>query len=249
MKFNTNKSMVNYQSNDKARTRLICFSNAGGSPSMFRQWHASIGSDVEVWGAVYPGRDTLIGEPLSKSISTIISYYINDLSFFDNVKVIFYGHSFGALVAYMLAIKLRDLGRSIDILCVGARRSPTTYPREKIDFSSDKKLIEQLATFGGVPDILLQDEDMLNYFLPHIRNDLELNETTITLPDMKLDMPIFAFSSPDDILVLPKEIKAWQDCTDTFFENISLSGGHFFIKNNKSVFFDQINRIVEKSIR
>ena len=248
MKFNTNKSMVNYQRNDLAKIRLVCFSNAGGGASMFRQWHTFLGGDVEVWGAVYPGRDTLIGEPISKSISTIISYYINDLSLFNDLKIVFYGHSFGALIAYMLAIKLRDLGCSIDVLCVGARRSPTMPSREKMDFSSDKKLVDQLATFGGIPDVLLRDNDMLNYFLPHIRNDLELNEKTITLSNMKLDTPIFAYSSPDDILVLPKEIRAWGDCTDRSFENISLSGGHFFIKNNERVFFDQINKMLEKTM-
>jgi len=248
MKFNTNKSMVNYQSNDKAETRLICFSNAGGSPSMFRQWHTFLGSDVEVWGAAYPGRDTLTGEPISSKISTMITYYINELSLFDDAKIIFYGHSFGALVAYVLAIKLRDLGCPIDMLCVGARRSPMMSAREKMDFSSDKKLIDQLVTFGGVPDVLLNDEDMLNYFLPHIRNDLELNEEAITLSNPKLDVPIVAFSSPSDILVLPKEIRAWGDCTHGPFESISLSGGHFFIKNNESVFFDRLNKTLGKSM-
>ena len=247
MKFNTNKSMVNYHQNDGARVRLICFSNAGGGPSMFRQWHSFLDNDVDVWAAAYPGRDTLIGEDLSQTMSALISYYISDLSLFSGAKIIFYGHSFGALVAYSLAKMLKSLGCSPDVLCVGARRSPTMKSRERIDLYSDKKLIEQLATFGGIPDVLLNDNEMLNYFLPHIRNDLTLNEETIPLSNIKLDVPIFAFSSPADVLVLPKEIRAWGDCTHAFFENISLSGGHFFTKNNQRVFFDQINRIVDKS--
>jgi len=248
MKFNTNKSMVNYQHNDGAKARVFCFSNAGGGPSMFRQWHTFLENDVEVWAAAYPGRDTLSGEPFAKKISSLVSYYISDLSLFSGGKVIFYGHSFGALVAYKLAIKLRDIGCSVDVLCVGARRSPTMLSREKMDVSSDKKLVDQLTMFGGIPDILLDDKDMLNYFLPHIRNDLVLNEEVISLPNMKLDIPIFAFSSPADSLVLPKEIRAWGDCTHSSFENISLSGGHFFIKNNERVFFNQMNKIIEKSI-
>ena len=239
--------MVNYQSNDGAKTRLICFPNAGGSPSMFRQWHAFLGNDIEVWGAAYPGRDTLIGEQPAKTMSTMIAYYINELSLFNGARIVLYGHSFGALVAYLLAIKLRDLGCPIDVLCVGARRSPTMHAREKMDFSSDKKLIDQLVRFGGVPDVLLNDKDMLNYFLPHIRNDLELNEKAVALSNPKLNVPIIAFSSPSDILVLPKEIRAWGDCTHANFENISLSGGHFFIKANERAFFNQLNEIVEKS--
>jgi len=239
--------MVNYQDNDGAKIRLICFANAGGGPSMFRQWHSFLNDDVDVWAAAYPGRDTLSGELFAKTMSGLISYYISDLSIFSGAKIVFYGHSFGALVAYMLAMKLRDLGFLIDVLCVGARRSPMMPPREKLKFYSDKKLIDQLSTFGGIPDILLEDDDMLNYFLPHIRNDLELNEETVSLSNAKLDMPIVAFSSPADLLVLPKEIRAWGECTHASFENISLSGGHFFIKNNERVFFDQMNKILEKS--
>jgi len=248
MKFNTNKSMVNYQHNDGAKIRLICFANAGGGPSMFRQWQGFLNDDVDVWAAAYPGRDTLSGESFSKTVSSLISYYTSDLSLFSGAKIIFYGHSFGAFVAYMLAIKLKDLGCSIDVLCVGARRAPMMPPREKMKFYSDKKLIDQLASFGGIPDILLEDDDMLNYFLPHIRNDLELNEESVSLPNVKLDVPIFAFSSPTDLLVLPKEIRAWGECTRETFENISLSGGHFFIKNNERVFFDRMRNILDKTM-
>lgn len=248
MDFNTNKSLVNYQRKVGAKINLVCFANAGSGVPLFRQWHTFFDDTVDVWGASYPGRDTLSNEDPVSSMKELIPYYIEDLSLYRDREFVLYGHSFGALVVFMLAVELQRKGIRPAAVCVGARRAPSMQTREKIAFDNDKKLVEQLKKFGGIPDLLLEDSDLLMYFLPHIRHDLFLNEQSIEYAYEKVQAPVFSFSSPSDFLVLPREIRAWGDHTDELFESISLSGGHFFINENKRVFFDHMRKIIDKTV-
>ncbi len=251
MKFNTNKSLINYalKSTEESRSEvsLICFANAGAGATVFRSWSKEFGDDIDVWGAAYPGRDTLLQKPAATTVDELVAYYLADISMFPDEGYVLYGHSFGALVAYTLALKLQALGRTPIALCIGARRAPCAQAREILDFSSDKKLINELTKLGGIPDALAKDKDMLAYFLPHIRNDLFLNETHAGKQVAKLDCPIFGFYSPADQLVLPEEVRGWSAYTNAEYAAISLEGGHFFINGSASVFFRELRNIIIKT--
>ena len=248
MKFNTNRSLINYTFNETAEMNLICFANAGAGPTVFRQWNEAFNGVVNVWGASYPGRDTLSQLEPVHSLEALISIYAEELSFFSNKPFLLYGHSFGALVAYSLAVKLQDSGVCTVALCVGARRPPFMNARGALDFGSDQRLLDQLKKLKGIPDVLLENEELLEYYLPHIKHDLLLNESCIGNPVEKLVNPIFGFYSSSDLLVLPSEVEGWSVYTEEYFEPISVTGGHFFIKDKNNAFFREMMKIIDKSM-
>lgn len=252
MKFNTNKSLTNYKPNNSHKINLICFASAGSGPSVFRQWGSKFEGRTEVWAAAYPGRDTLSVNDPASTIDELVSYYVKDLSVFPSGDFILYGHSFGALVAYEVALKLQSLGRVPAALCVGARRAPDMKARSldlglrlKNGSITDKELVDDLTKAGGMPEVLLQNSELLEYYLPHIRNDLILNESATETQVEKILSPIFGFYSASDLIVLPEEVHGWGSFTDELFEPISVPGGHFFLKDQNKKFFDGLSRIVE----
>lgn len=252
MKFNTNKSLMNYAlkptEESCADVNLLCFANAGAGATMCRTWSDALGDDVDVWGAAYPGRDTLLQAPPANNLDELVAYYMADMSLFPDDGYILYGHSFGALVAYTLALKLQALGRSPMALCVGARRAPSMPAGEPLDVSSDEKLLAALKKLGGIPEALAKDSDMLAYFLPHIRHDLFLNETYVGRPVVAVDCPIYGFYSPSDRLVSEAEVKGWRRYSSVGFESVSLNGGHFFIQEASDTFFRELKNTIVKTV-
>ncbi|PCJ31179.1 MAG: hypothetical protein COA99_17450 [Moraxellaceae bacterium] len=248
MKFNTNKSLINYNPRPCADINLICFANAGAGAPTFRPWTATFGEDVDVWAAAYPGRDTLTGKDPVKTLAEVVEYYTADLSLFPDKGYVLYGHSFGALVAFALALELQSVGRAPAALCVGARHAPHLDAYESIDWRNQTKLVEQLKKVGGMPDAILNDKDMLEYFLPHISNDLMLNEQGDSLVGQKVECPIYAFSSLTDQLVRPTDVVEWSQYTDESFEHTSFIGGHFFISQKDNGFFDKLSEIIGKTM-
>jgi len=252
MKFNTNKSLTNYKPNNISKVNLICFASAGSGPSVFRQWSAKFEGRADVWAASYPGRDTLSASSPASTIDELVSYYVKDLSVFPSGGFILYGHSFGALVAYEVALKLQGLGRVPAAVCIGARRAPNMKARSldlgrglKSGSISDKDLVEDLTKAGGMPEVLLQNSELLEYYLPHIRNDLILNESANREQVKKVLSPIFGFYSASDLIVLPEEVSGWGSYTDELFVPISVSGGHFFLKDQNRKFFDELTKILD----
>lgn len=241
MVFNKNKSLVCYRENPKANTRLICFPCAGGGASMYRRW-ADLFPNSEVWCANYPGRESLHSQPFAENLDDVIDVLTQEPDWFLNQDYVFYGHSFGALVAFSVAIKLNNINQfEPKGLCVSARRAPHLPARKTVSHLPEPEFIADLNQYGGIPDSIRNNKDMMDFYLPIIRADLKLNDFGQSHPEEQVNCPIHLFSADQDHVANRAELDAWQSVTKAHFKHRIFSGGHFFIQEQEKAFTAALN--------
>jgi len=234
--------------NPRAKLRLFCFPFAGGGALAYRTWPEDLPATTEVCPLRLPGREARLREPayqeavpLAEAIVSAIEEEYLDLPF------VLYGHSMGALVAFELARALRRRAKPEPLcLLLSGRRAPqkpfSEMPRRT--GLSKSGLIEVLRDYGGTPEIIFQEEELMDLFLPSIRADFFLTDEYVYTPEAPLDYPIHFFHGEKDLKIKDKtEIDAWREQTSSDFSlRIFPGGGHFFLNEAaiKPIFLREI---------
>ena len=128
-------------------------------------------------------------------------------------------------------------------LFVSGRRAPQLPSQNApIYHLPEAEFVEQtLQRYQGIPDVILQDPELLKVFLPAIRADTELTETYVFREEPPLDCPIVAFSGLEDDLSRD-DLEAWREQTTREFRLHMLPGDHFFLRNTRSLFLQHLSR-------
>ena len=235
MLFGKNKSLVCFTRNPRAEVRLFCFPCAGGGASMYRRW-ATLMPDVEVWAVNFPGRETLHGQPFAQSLDALLEPLLEQRELFGEKPFLLYGHSFGSLAAFACAVRLQQAGYPARALLGSARRAPHLPAAHIISNLPDDRFLAELDRFGGLPDAIRRDPEMLAFYMPIIRADLHLNDISRLSESERIDAPLYVFSGSYDRVATQVELMAWKNSTRARFEHREFVGGHFFIQDKAEEF-------------
>jgi medium-chain acyl-[acyl-carrier-protein] hydrolase len=231
-------SLVTVQSKPKALLRVFCFPHAGGGSNAFQDWSALLPDNVEICALQLAGREIGRLETPPIQLAPLVDLLTEALiSRFDK-PFVFFGHSLGALVAFLCSRQLRDKYNLLPLhLFVSGRTAPQCPKREDPFFSLPQNLlIQKLQRLGGTDEAVLEDEELMNLLTPIIRADFRLNETYDYTSAPPLDCPISAFRGSQDDLMSYDQVAAWREQTTRAFRLRTLPGGHFFIKTARHVF-------------
>ena len=138
--------------------RLFAFPHAGGNHTAFQDWPAGLPDDVEVVSYALPGRGRRRAEAPYERLTDLV----DDLAamvkqYDDGAPFAFFGHSFGALVAYEVTRKLADLrGRCPGLLAVSAHRAPHLPPDRPAHRLPQGDFLDRVRLWGLIPDDLLE---------------------------------------------------------------------------------------------
>jgi medium-chain acyl-[acyl-carrier-protein] hydrolase len=214
--------------------RLICFPYAGGSASLFRNWHRHLDA-VELWSIQLPGRMNRFTEPLFTSMSELVPVLAPSLTSLLDRPVVFFGHSLGALLAFETARWLRrhrlPLPRH---LFVAGTRAPHTPPQPETHYETTEKVLARIEELNGTSSVVLSNPEFLNAVLPIIRADFEVAETYHYVPEPPLDCGITAFGGTADPETADAKLDAWRHQTTGAFVQHVLDGDHFFIHTQET---------------
>jgi len=155
-----------------------------------------------------------------------------------DTKYAFYGHSLGALLAYLMALKMRHANKTLPShLFLSGRGGPGVYDdKEKRHLLPKDEFRSMLIKLGGMPKEVLEDDTLMEFFEPIIRADFELLESYSYAPGEKLNIPISVFIG-DREETTKEEALQWQNETTLPIRLRVMSGDHFFI-------FDQCKELV-----
>lgn len=210
---------------------LFCFPHAGGSAAVFRSWPKAL-TAVDVRAVQLPGRGGRLGDrPFARVRELAVAACDGLAAHLDDEPFALFGHSFGALVAFELARELRRRGGPAPVhLFVSARRGPRLPdPAPPMHGLPDARLLAEVRTrYGGIPEAVLQEPELLALLLPALRADLEALETYHYEPEAPLAVPISAFGAFDDPWATLEELEAWRDETLATFTVTRFPGGHFY---------------------
>jgi medium-chain acyl-[acyl-carrier-protein] hydrolase len=231
------------QPRPEARLRLFCFPHAGGAASAYAAWGADL-PNVEVVAVQPPGRERRLSEPPLERLGPFVDAAYEALRPLWDRPFAFFGHSTGALVGYELARRLRRDGATgpLHLFASGRWAPHLPDPEPPVYALPDDELIAALRRYGGTPDELLSDGDLMAFLLPLLRADFALGDTYRHEPGPPLSIPITAIGGAQDPRVCAEALEAWGDHTTGSFAAHRLPGDHFFLHARRAPVIEIVGR-------
>ncbi|MFF8732410.1 thioesterase II family protein [Streptomyces sp. NPDC015171] len=209
--------------------RLVCLPHAGGSASFFFPVATALTPAVEVLAVQYPGRQMRRQEPGIDNIPEYADQIFAALRHLDDRPLALFGHSMGAVLAYEVALRMRQAQLPAPVrLFASGRRAPSRYRDERVHAATDEQVLAELRTLSGPNQAVLADPEVLAMFLPAIRSDYTAIENYRHDPDRRLDCPLTVLTGDADPRTSLEEARAWEEHTTGPTDVQVFQGGHFF---------------------
>ncbi|HJQ03547.1 MAG TPA: AMP-binding protein [Jatrophihabitans sp.] len=238
--------LVRPQPAAEAQVRLVCFPYAGGGPATYGDWPRLLPADVEVICVQPPARGQRLNEPpvhrLDDLVDAVGEALLADHP--DDLPLVFFGHSVGAIAAFEVARWLRRRGLAVPAaLLVSGSAAPQLPIITRTYLLPDEELWVELHKLGGTPDELLHDAALRDVLLPALRADFEMHETYRYLAEAPLDCPVTAIGGRNDE-ISTDSLDQWQAHTTAAFRRQLLPGGHFYLDTDRDAVLDLVRAAV-----
>ncbi len=226
----------------QAKLRLFCLPYGGGGSAIYFPWLKFLPSDIELCPIRLPGRETRLKEtPFTRLLPLIDELVIALTPYLDRPFAVF-GHSMGALIGFEFLNHLQgqDSVAATHLFVSGRPAAHLVDPHPPLRQLADSDLIEEVQRrYYGIPEVILQDQELLQLFLPTLRADISLIET-YSYQGARLNVPITAFGGQEDALVSEADIAAWRELTKSSFRMRIFPGDHFYFKNHLGLVIQEI---------
>ena len=217
-------------------THLFCFPYAGGNKRLYENWQEHLPPSIRVYPIEYPGRGTKTKEKLASNLEQILSYLEKEIGDVPKGRFAFFGHSLGAIIAFELALILRDkYGIEPIALFLSGCPSPDTATHLSSNSTQDNgTFIETLQKLNGIPPSLLQSKEFKDFFLPILRTDFSLMDG-YDRKATKVSFPLVLFGSNQDPIASLSDMNEWADWSEQKIELYEMEGDHFFVHEPKQI--------------
>jgi surfactin synthase thioesterase subunit len=230
--------------------KLFCFPYAGGSSAVFNTWKNYIRPDIEIRAIELAGRGRRIHEAhyndFNEVIDDVLSIIIDEIKS-DN-DYAFFGHSMGGKIAYELTQKILEKGLPIPShVFFSGRGAPYVLGEDDKEYHKlpDEEFKEEILDLGGTPKEFFDHPELLEVFLPMLKNDFKLAARDNLDKEINLlPFDITVFLGKDEDLT-PEQSDSWKNYTS---ENCTIhyfNGGHFFINEKVEEVVEKINNTIQ----
>jgi len=228
--------------------RLIIFPYAGGNAYAFRDINKYVGNDFFVTALDLPGH----GSRMRESLLTDVHAMADDLfqqvrPFLHASRVVFWGHSLGSILAYFVArlAEQSRLPRPCRLFLSG-RPAPFVNVHEKyLHLMPRQAFLSHLLNYGGIPDSVARETELIDFFLPIIRADFQALSTFDDQELESIPVPLTLMMGTEDRPKMDGPVRSWQELSTQEVTFKSFSGGHFFIFQH----LEAIGRLISQSIQ
>lgn len=236
--------------------KLFCLPYAGGSAAIFSKWkrYLNVNNGVELVPLELSGRGRRILEPLYADLleATEDLYQMIKVEIVDS-SYAFFGHSLGGLLVYELAQKIKqaDLRQPLHLFFSG-RSAPNIerHKEEKFYLMNDSDFKQKVIELGGTSTEFFDHPELIDLFLPLLRNDFRLAETNLTerkVDPFSCDISVFLGKRDDEITA--EQADAWKVHTKGRCSLHYFNGDHFFLHNEVAEISELINIVLTKQRR
>ncbi|MEN1935218.1 thioesterase domain-containing protein [Paenibacillus sp. 102] len=242
-----NKWFIPLEDKTKIRTRLFCFPYAGGNTSVYRNWRESLSPEIGLWPVQLPGREQrLLEEPIC-DLFELARNIADEIEPLLEYPFSFFGHSMGALVSFEVARELRrrNCPQPIKLFVSGRHAPQIANVNLPIHNLREEEFISKLRKLNGTPEEVLENEELMQLFLPMIRADFQAVETYEYIEEQPLSSSIVVFSGMDDTEVSMNELTSWKKQTIKSCNVEMFPGNHFFLHKQKKGILQTIENEVK----
>ncbi|RPK84167.1 MULTISPECIES: alpha/beta fold hydrolase [Streptomyces] len=224
-----------------AALRLYVFAHAGGSPGEYLLWSDQL-PDLELHGVQLPGRGARLAEPAYDDLSRLVVDLVDQARF--EAPYAFFGHSFGALVAYETARALQARGLpGPERLFLSSCPSPDTVDagRSRLHTLPDDRFIaESEQRWGALPAQVRTDPRLRRIVVEPLRADIGIFETYTHRPGPRLTVPATLITGAAERGRLTTD--GWAGHVGAITGEHELPGGHFHFRENPEPLLDLLRR-------
>lgn len=214
---------------------LFCLPYAGGSESIYYKWKKFLDPSIELVPLALKGR----GKRFSEDFYENLEEAVDDI--FENIKnkivdedYAIYGHSMGSLLAYELYYKISDhnFRKPKHIFFSGYMAPSIIRKKENTHELSDNNFMQKVMKLGGTPEELMNNQVLLQIFLPVIRSDFKMLEGyKYKKREKKIDCDVSILNGKQDSIKLNEKL-AWKNHVSQGFNIYNFEGNHFYINTN-----------------
>jgi len=159
---------------------LFSLPYAGGSSVIFYKWKSYLHSSIELYPIELKGRGKRFNENFYESIEEAVDAIFNQIK--DEIvynDYAIYGHSMGSIIAYELCYKIcKNDVRKPKYIFFSVREPPDSkIKKDSIHNLQDQDFINRIMGFGGTSKELINNNQLLDVFLPILRSDFRMIET------------------------------------------------------------------------
>ena len=231
------------------RIPLYCLPYAGSSASVYVRWKRRLPSWIEVIPVELPGRGRRMAEPLEVTLPALLDRIVGDVRPEPGQPFAVFGHSLGAIIAFELAVRLEEQGRTPSLVFASGTGSPAARDRERFAaLKTDSELRAELERLDGTPAHVLADPELMELTLPVLRADFQLAASYAGTPGRTLKAPLVALGGSSDPTTSSEAIAGWRDQTRGDFAMHMLPGSHFFIHAEESALFGLLEQHLRRVV-
>ncbi|ROM28605.1 thioesterase [Pseudomonas protegens] len=221
-----------YASRPRGKMRLFTFPYAGSGASVFHRWFLPLYDQVDLYALQLPGREGRSQEACYSDMQAAANDVADCLEQFgDDIPCCFFGHSMGALLAFAVAgvLQERRLPLPQQLMLSGMVAPHVRQRVAPLHQLPAEQAIAALQAMGGVPAVVLAEEDLMQMYLPIIQADIQMVYSYAGAQPQPLDTRMICLSGAQDLIAPPAQMQQWRRYTLGGFEQFVFAGGHFFL--------------------
>lgn len=223
---------------NKEQIKLFCIPHAGGYASQYFKLGRFLNYPVKLIPIEFAGRGMRYTENPYTDFNEAVNDVCNQIK--ENINssaFAIFGHSMGGLLAYEVGIRLSEyeLENLKHIFISGSSPPQLSDHSIFLHLLSDNDFLEEIVKLGGIPREISYHREMLNLFLPVLKNDFRIFELYITKNtrvSKRLSCDLTVFGGFKDDIVKYEDIKHWRSFTNSDFQMHFFDGNHFFINDH-----------------
>ena len=221
------------RSQSSGALRLFCFPHAGAGAFLYHKWLRPLSDVLDLCPVQLPGRETRVSETPFTRMQPLIEVLAEALVPHMNTPFALFGHSFGALIAFELARRIRRKHDLMPVhLFVSSHRAPNLPdPNPPIFELPQSSFIEEVERYGRLPQPVLAHAELLEVLLSSLRGDFAVRDTYRYVEDDPLTCPVSVFGGCDDAMTGLEMLEAWGQHTSSSFRLKRLPGNHFYLES------------------
>lgn len=213
-----------------ADVHVAAIPHAGGGCATFAPIADMLAPQVTVWGANFPGRQARFLEPPCTDLDVVLDRLAAGYPPAHRRTVLF-GYCSGALLAFLLARRLRARGGSLPAaLVVASYPAPdVARPPRTLHKAEPDRFWPEILALGGVPTPVAGQPDFREIFEAGLRADYALLADYVFAEEPPLQIPVVAVHGDADPMLGRDCVDGWSRHTAGPFRAVATPGDHWIL--------------------